>query len=90
MFARCTPLHCSFVAVPVTDYESPQSYSNWAPFSTFSHSAHREGGRDTLFGEEGERETEEECNYSLGASGALLPTATAAAADKELIWKSTW
>ena len=50
----------------------------------------REGERDTLFGEEGERETEEECNYSLGASGALLPTATAAAADKEPIWKPTW
>ena len=89
MFARCTPLHCSFVAVPVTDYESPQSSSNWAPFSTFFPLT-SQGGSDTLFGEEGERETEEECNYSLGASGALLPTATAAAADKERIWKSTW
>ena len=48
MFSRCTPLHCSFVAVPVTDYESPQSSSNWAPFSTFSHSAHREGETHSL------------------------------------------
>ena len=68
-------------------------------FPLFSHSARRERGRerecDTLFGEEGERETEEECNYSLRVSGALLlllrtAAATAAAADREAIQPSSW
>ena len=93
-------LHCSIVVVvPVTDYESPQSSSNWARFFHFfpTQLAGRERGResDTLFGEEGERETEEECNYSLRVSGALLlllrtAAATAAAADREAIQPSSW
>ena len=62
-------------------------------FPLFSHSAQRVGGsegeRDTLLGEEGERETEEECNYSLGVSGALLRTA-AAAACRAKIQYSSW
>ena len=68
-------------------------------FSTFfplSSQGGRERESDTLFGEEGERETEEECNYSLRVSGALLlllrtaAATAAAAADREAIQPSSW
>ena len=71
-------LHCSFVVVVVlvTDYDSPQSSSNWAPFSTFFPTQLRGGATHSLEKRVRERLTEEEeCNYSLGVSGALLRSA---------------
>ena len=76
-----------FLSLIMNHHRVPQIGLVFSTFFPLSSQGERERESDTLFGEEGERETE--CNYSLRVSGAPLRTA-AAAPDRVLIQQSRW